>query len=371
MPAATIARCLEILRCPITGQPLSILSPVELAECNQRIAARALLHRDGTAARTPLTFALGTPRRSEIYRIEDSIIWLLSDLALVNAGAVQTAALIAERKAVQSFYDDFGWVKADGAAFNDTVQNTDTRDFARDYQRHCNARIARELPGGKYLLDVASGAIPHTEYLEFSRHYEVRICVDFSIRALREAQAKLGDSGLYLLGDITRLPLAAEAIDEVISLHTIYHVPQTEQTTAIDELVRVTKPGGRAVVVYIWARSAAMDWAFALRRELGRIRHALWRERRPPVSAPATTAEAPPLYFAPQNYDWFVRDVASRHAAKLKVWSGVSIMFQAHFFSARGFGRFTLAVVKWWEDWFPWLAGRFGQYPMFVIRKPR
>jgi SAM-dependent methyltransferase/uncharacterized protein YbaR (Trm112 family) len=370
MESATIARCVGILRCPITGDPLSILSPEELAGTNQLLGTRTVLHHDGTPARTPLTFALGTPQRSEIYRVDDSIVWLLADLALVAASAIQTATIAAEKKIVQSFYDDFGWLKAETGLFNDTAQFTDTRPCAQAYQRYCNARIGRELSGGKYLLDVASGSIPHAEYLEFSRHYDVRICVDFSIRALREARAKLGDAGLYLLGDITRLPLASGAVDGVISLHTVYHVPQAEQTAAVDELVRVTKPGGRAVIVYVWASSVAMNVSFALRRALGRIKHALRPKGGAVAPGPSSASTTPPLYFSPQNHDWFAREIAGKHHAKLKVWSAVSMLFQVHFFSDHGFGRLTLAFVKTIENCFPWLAGRYGQYPMFVIDKP-
>ena len=370
MESATISRCIEILRCPITSQSLSILSAEELADANQRIAIRSLLHRDGTPARTPLVFALGTPDRAEIYRVEESIVWLLPDLALVGATSVQTAAITGDRKGVQSFYDEYGWVKTDGELFNDTVQNAGARSSAHDYQHHCNERIARELPGGCYLLDVASGPIPHEEYLGLSRDYEVRICVDFSIRALREARAKLGDAGLYLLGDITRLPLASDAIDHVISLHTIYHVPQAEQTAAVNEVIRVTKRGGRAIIVYNWASSAAMNLAFDLRRELGRIRHALRPKTAPAGSRPPDASAPLPLYFAPQGYDWFAREIAGQHVTKLKVWSGVSLMFQKQFFADRGFGKLTISLVKAWEDRFPWLAGRYGQYPMFVIEKP-
>ncbi|HXC01375.1 MAG TPA: class I SAM-dependent methyltransferase [Opitutaceae bacterium] len=370
MESATIARCVGILRCPITGDPLSILSLEELAKSNQLLATLSVIHRDGTPARTPLTFALGTPHRSEIYRVEDSIVWLLADLALVNASAIQTAAIAAEKKIVQSFYDDFGWLKAETGLFNDTAQFTDTRPCAQAYQRYCNARIGRELSGGKYLLDVASGSIPHAEYLEFSRHYDVRICVDFSIRALREARAKLGDAGLYLLGDITRLPLASGVVDDVISLHTVYHVPRAEQTAAIDELVRVAKPGGRAVIVYVWASSVAMNASFALRRALGRIKHALRPKGGAVSPGPSSSSATPPLYFSPQNHDWFAQEIAGKHGAMLKVWSAVSMLFQAHFFSDHGLGRLTLALVKKIEDCFPWLAGRYGQYPMFVIDKP-
>jgi SAM-dependent methyltransferase len=227
------------------------------------------------------------------------------------------------------------------------------------------------LPGGRLLLDVASGAIPHPEYLDFSRNYAVRICVDFSIRALREARLKLGGRGLYLLGDITRLPLASDSIDTVISLHTVYHVPQAQQTSAVDEIFRVTKPGGRAVVVYTWDSSAAMAAVFRLRGMLGWVRRRLQHRGAPAPDVGAPSADAmPSLYFQPQNYAWFARDLAARHRARLRVWGALSTTFQTRFLSDGARGRWLVAVVRWAENCFPWLAGRFGQYPMFVIDKP-
>jgi ubiquinone/menaquinone biosynthesis C-methylase UbiE len=347
-----------------------MLSPQELDEANRRIGAGTLLHRDGTLAPRPLAQALATAARTEIYRIEESIIWLLADLALVNADAVRESAITAERKVVQAFYDSYGWHKNEGGLFNDTVEFTDTRVVAREYQRLCNERIGRELSSGQFLLDVASGAIPMAEYLEFSRNYRVRICVDFSIRALQEARAKLGDSGLYVLGDITRLPLAPDGVDAVISLHTIYHVPRSEQTRAVDELVRVTRRGGRIVVVYVWASSGAMNSYFRLRGCLGNVRRLFSSRGRPLATAGAGEATRPPLYFSPQDYDWFAREIAPVYRARLKTWSAVSMVFQARFFNDSRAGRFTRALVKWLEDAFPRLAGRYGQYPMFVIDKP-
>src|SRR5208282_5668588 len=111
---------LGILRCPATGQALSMLSPEELDEANRRIGAGVMLHRDGTPAQRPLAQALGTIGRSEIYRIEESIIWLLADLGLVKADAVRNSAITAERKVVQSFYDSYGWEKNASGLFNDT-----------------------------------------------------------------------------------------------------------------------------------------------------------------------------------------------------------------------------------------------------------
>jgi SAM-dependent methyltransferase len=169
-----------------------------------------------------------------------------------------------------------------------------------------------------------------------------------------------------LLGDITRLPLASDAIDAAISLHTIYHLPAGEQAAAIGELERVTRPGGRIVVVYTWRSSALMQILFRARGLAGRVRHFF----RPPVP-PGKMEPRPTLFFCPQDYRWFVREVASRHRVKLRTWSALSAAFHSRFVPDNWLGRATLAAVSRLEDWFPWFCGRFGQYPMFVLDKPR
>jgi SAM-dependent methyltransferase len=243
---------------------------------------------------------------------------------------------------------------------------SDPRSAVRDYQRRCNERIVGQLSRGRFLLDVASGPIPHPEYLDHSRNYDVRVCVDFSIRALREARRQLGDRGLYLLGDITRLPLAADVIDAVISLHTIYHLPANEQAAAIDELERVVRPGGRVVVVYTWRSSLLMQVIFRARSMAGKIRH-LFRRPVPPGAAPSMAA----LFFCPQDHGWFVREVASRRRVRLRVWSAVSAAFHDRFVPENRAGRAVLWAVARLEDWCPRFCGRFGQYPLFVLDKPR
>lgn len=312
--------------------------------------------------------ALGTRDRQQVYRIEDGIIWLLADMAVCPAAADAGSTLPAEKQVVRAFYDEFGWVKNEEGKFNDTVQFTDHRPEVDGYRRTCNDRIGRWLDGGEVLLDVASGSIPHPEYLDFSDSYATRICMDFSVRALQEARRKLGDKGLYVIGDITNLPLADGSVDAAISLHTIYHVPVGEQTKAVDELVRVTKSDGRVVIAYVWARSLAMDCAFGLRGFLGWLRRG---GKASPVAGRAAADDAsstPELYFHPQNYDWYSRNIAARHRARLVVWSAVSTAFQNRFFTANVMGRVIIRLVVWGEKLFPWLAGRFGQYPLFVIR---
>lgn len=371
-----LAASLDVLQCPLTGEPLELLDGPACAEINFAAAAGRWRCADGRALSVPLSEGLRTRSGRVVYRVERDVACLLPHLALVPSdGAIQAEGLRDEKRQVQEFYDDFGWKKTPAGRFNDTEAFTAVRPAARDYQRRCNARITRWLrDGGRFILDVASGPIPHPEYLGLSRGFGARICVDFSIRALLEARERLGERGIYVLGDITRLPLADSSIAAVISLHTIYHLPEEEQVRAVRELQRVAKPGAPAVIVYVWSHSALMAGLGRLRGLVRMFKRRSWRTPgcsgavAPAGNAPAEAAH--PLFFRPRDYRWYRREIASRHSARLRVWSAVDTGFQDRFFTEGGGGRLLARCVAGFEDAFPRLCGRFGQYPMFILRKP-
>jgi ubiquinone/menaquinone biosynthesis C-methylase UbiE len=100
-------------------------------------------------------------------------------------------------------------------------------------------RLRRQLaPHRDLLLDAASGAVQLEDYVALSERYRRHVCVDFSRRALVEARSRLGSKALCVQADVTALPFRDGAFDGVASLHTIYHVPVTEQPTAFSELHR-------------------------------------------------------------------------------------------------------------------------------------
>jgi SAM-dependent methyltransferase len=353
-----------ILLCPATRQALSLLNDTEIANTNAAIVAGQLRHASAEAH--PLQGgALGTPDRKMIYRIEDDIACLLPELAI--AANHDGKERDRDSTGVQRFYDEYGWVRNQTGSYNDTADFTDTRAVAVYYARACNRRIARQLRSGRYLLDAASGAIPHQDYIQFSAHYDFRICLDFSITALREAKAKLGAKGLYVLGDITCLPFASDSIDDVISLHTIYHVPRAMAATAVDELVRVVRPGGRVVIVAIWASSPLMSLVMKGKAELGKLKRIVLARPRP---APFLRAQQEhELYFAPFDYERYRNEIAARHNARLRLWSATSVPFQKAFFADNRLGLLSAKLVLAMEQLFEPLAARFGQYPMFVVSK--
>ena len=100
------------------------------------------------------------------------------------------------------------------------------------------------------MLDMASGPIPHAEYLEYSRGFNRRYCVDLSAPALKEAEAKIGEHGVFLHGDFFDLSFQDDFFDCAISLHTLYHIDRDRQEEAVRKLIRITRPKHPVIIVY-------------------------------------------------------------------------------------------------------------------------
>jgi SAM-dependent methyltransferase len=73
--------------------------------------------------------------------------------------------------------------------------------------------------------------------------------LDLSPELLEHARERAADvpNASFVEGDLTALPFAGAAFDLVGTLRTLHHVPRPELVVA--ELVRVTRPGGRLLVV--------------------------------------------------------------------------------------------------------------------------
>jgi hypothetical protein len=137
--------------------------------------------------------------------------------------------------------------------------------------------------------------------------------------------------------------------------------------TAVDELVRVVRPGGRVVIVAIWASSLLMRVAMKGRAALGKLKRVLLARPRPASFAEAQQEHE--LYFAPFDYERYRSEIASRPDTRLRLWSATSMPFQKAFFADNRFGLLSAKLVLAAEQLFEPLAARYGQYPMFVVNK--
>jgi len=279
---------------------------------------------------------------------------------------------------VRRFYDRIGWSQI-GEGVYQNARYEDLRPVAREYIRHCHARVSRWLdPTGDLLLDAGSGPIQYPEYLAYSQGFRRRVCLDISRTALVESRQRIGDHGLFVIGDLARLPFRAAAFEGVVSLHAIHHLPAAEQQQGFFGLLRVLAPGRRAVVVYSWGRKALMTRlldplilaSFRLQRAYAR------RRRGGAQSQPArdSATNSPPTRHPPagtftykHDYAWAVRQLQDLPQLEILTWRSVSTSFLRAFIFPQLFGRQLLWVLSKLEDAAPRLFGRMGQHPMFCF----
>lgn len=311
----------RILACPETGEPIC-LSP----------------------AGDTLTTASGT----HAYRFRNGIAELLPGKNLTN-------------EHVREFYDETGWTQAEDGAFADTLAFVDTRDAPLAFTRQCMRRIGRFFRrGGDLLLDAGSGPIPHDELLAYGDRYGRRICVDLSLAALQAARRKIGDSGVFLQGDLTRLPLQSGSVDAATCNHVIYQIPDPElQKRAFHELWRVLKPGGFAVVVYWW-ETAPLAWQIERFVQLCGAK---------PAALPAAD-EGPsggPVH-APQTLSWF-QSQPWPFRYRFAPYRVVTNHFMRRYVKDDWRGRALLSALGAIQQIAPTLCGKYGAIPAIIIHK--
>jgi hypothetical protein len=96
---------------------------------------------------------------------------------------------------------EFGWKQNEAGLYGDTSLFSQGGQSAHAFYEMSShlSLLDRFMGGGEYFLDAGSGAIPHPEYLAYTRFYNYRICVDLSLTALQEAASKVGNKGFYCM----------------------------------------------------------------------------------------------------------------------------------------------------------------------------
>jgi SAM-dependent methyltransferase len=267
---------------------------------------------------------------------------------------------------VKAFYEQVGWNTARPGVFVDSARAEDLRPVTQEYRTLCHLRVNRFIPpSGKILLDVASGPIQYQEYMTYSEKYQYRLCADITHNALTEARQLLGDKGLYVQCDITRLPFAPSTLDGIVSLHTIYHVPAEEQAEAFREIHRTLKPGGRAAVIY---SRGGRDPLSMITLFPYRLAAAAWSGIKRLFRLDQSPAREPRLYFYAHPYGWLDKTLRPVMDFETVVWRSVSVPF-LKFYVHRRMGKQFLSWLYSWEEKYPRLLGKIGAYPMLIIHK--
>jgi SAM-dependent methyltransferase/uncharacterized protein YbaR (Trm112 family) len=362
-----------ILCCPITKAPLRLVGVDEL------LSNLAESERGRVSVGTVGAFISDVAGRA--YPFSERIV------SFLDRDALRTQAASAEigwaggpksgddevKQSVQDWYDGFGWRKNQRGVYNDTAAfSQSSPDGHGLYELMSHLWILDRLRGGDFILDAASGAIAHPEYLAFSWFYKSRVCVDMSITALQEADAKLGAGDFCCLADVCKLPFRNETFDGVVSAYTVQHIPESQQAAAVKELYRVLRPAAHLCILTEVRPSRGHDRFLFLLRVLTKTLKLLRLFRRaqaPPTSpAPRTGRPQVPLYFVPQSLYWW-RDLASGLAGSYSIES-LRVLKKVEFEWLFGSSNLAAKILHLLQGLFPRLTARVSFFCLIDLAKP-
>ena len=274
----------------------------------------------------------------------------------------------AEEK-VSEFYNKVGW-ETDVGITEDARRFEDLRESAEDYLSKCRLRVLRYIPeNGENILDMASGPIQYKEYLQYSRNFKKRYCVDLSSSALEDAKKKIGDHGVFLKGSFFDIPLDENFFDCAISLHTIYHIDKDKQEEAVRKLIYVTKPGQPIIVVYS-NPSKIFKWVARLIR-LPFFLLSKPKELLEKLIKKSVQKKDLDLYFYTHPNKWWNRfsDVAAN--IKIMPWKSLNTDLQKCLIPNNKMGKKMFDMIFNLEERFPNFFAKYFCYSMIIITKKK
>lgn len=111
---------------------------------------------------------------------------------------------------------------------------------------------------GKRVLEIGGGM--GTDHAQFAKHGAITTDIDLSSGHLALAQENFrlrGLAGTFVHHDAEALPFPDASFDVVYSNGVIHHTPNTQRV--VDEIYRVLKPGGKAIVM-VYAENSLHYW---------------------------------------------------------------------------------------------------------------
>jgi len=211
------------------------------------------------------------------------------------------------------------------------------------------------------LVECGCGGTPATFLADLCRRYTA---VDFSSTGLAEAAAALQATGVpfeTVEADMTRLPFGDGEYDAAYSAHAIYHIDTPEgQSAAFSEVMRVVRPGGRAVLALanpfpiafparLFRRAAAMTPV--LGTVLNRLR------------------TRPPLPFLPMPLSWIHHQLARWGRVTMQCHTIPSVWFDQHVSEQSFIGQRLWRAVQLIETSSPAAAMRLGCFVTIVVER--
>jgi SAM-dependent methyltransferase len=153
-------------------------------------------------------------------------------------------------KQVREFYDNEGWVPNSAGKTAEDILFRDLKGDRGAYGEKTGLQPYRLLEGHSGTLLIVGGGDLPVGHMRATEGFKKVVCIDISQRALELSKKKLGDKGKYYKASARYIPLSDNSVDAVLCSHMLYHVDRANQETAVNEMIRVTKSGGKILIIY-------------------------------------------------------------------------------------------------------------------------
>ena len=355
---------LEILCCPYSKASLALVSLSELKAVLPKSESEKVLENTSGAMVSNVSKVAFPIIGSVVSFKEEHELKLSQEESDSNAFQPENEAAQIS-KTVQQWYDEFGWQRNSAGVYHDSSIYSSGSDYAlRYYELNSHLSLLPNLMGGKFVLDAASGAIAHPEYLSYSWYYDWRVCVDLSMTGLNEAAKKIGKRGFCCLANIANLPFKDNVFDGIVSGYTVQHIPEANQKKAVSELYRVLKPGKACQIMTRLRIGTAGRRARKILKLIGKT---------PKTSVTHTNTEhekekRAELYGKSQTADWW-KSLASELGSNFEMRT-LRVMDDREFNYYIGNSAKKTQRLRLLESVFPRLLSRVSHYGLLVLNKP-
>ncbi|MHB8744579.1 MAG: class I SAM-dependent methyltransferase [Sulfuricaulis sp.] len=267
-------------------------------------------------------------------------------------------------QATREFYDRTGWRRQDGVLIDTALFNATNIGPISQSMNQRRQQLIGELIGGPglRLVECGCGGTPAVFLLNRCASFTA---VDFSSTGLTEAAAALESTGAVFKtveADMTRLPFGDGDFDAAYSAHAIYHIDNSDgQAAALSEIMRIVRPGGRAVFVLVNPFPLLFPGRL-LRRVLAMT---------PVISTLLNSIRTkPPLPYLPMPLGWLKSQLSKWGDVQIRCYAMPSTWFERKVSEDTKFTQWIWRALRWTEKNHPKIAARLGCYVTILVQRP-
>jgi SAM-dependent methyltransferase len=315
-------------------------------------------------------FAIAHPVQTNHSVLETAVLWRMSGstsrhVAIKPLCDLREKTMTDVERTVRDFYDNFGWRRSGDHSGEEILFRKKFNKHYYRYHDRVNQRTINCFSGCTGKLLIAGGGDLPDPHLEIASQFKHVCCLDISKHALEISKAKLGDTQEYILGSILNIPKPEDYFDAVLCSHVIYHVDKELQGTAISEIIRVTRPEGKIVIIYDNPESFA-------NRILRRFRKAkkLSLVRRLANNGVQSVENVPQLYGYTHRLEWW-NQFCDRCNLALLPWDVLNANQERRLCVKGPVARVFYRLCSWYEERYPRHAVKHWTYPLIILDKKR